>query len=148
MPSRSPGAPEWRRLFAAGAPHPDLALLRLLCLLIGAETDPLLDRAEIGRARRPLGRLAGQAALGSDESPPPRARAAAVGELLGGRYGFRGGPGDYQRLEPSLPHRVPRRRGGSPILLSALWLEVALRAGRHGPRGGAAGPLRGRLRTP
>lgn len=85
-------------------------------------------REETDRARRPLDRLAGQAALGSDGSPP-RARAAAVGAVLGGRYGFRGGPGDYQRLEPSLPHRVPRRRGGLPILLSALWPEVARRAG-------------------
>ncbi len=91
MPSRSPGAPEWRRLFAAGAPHPDLALLRLLCLLIGAETDPLLDRAEIGRARRPLGRLAGQAALGSDESPPPP------------------GPGGGRRGTPHRALRLPGR---------------------------------------
>ncbi|MGV2921661.1 transglutaminase family protein [Streptomyces alfalfae] len=114
------------------------------------------DRRGDGPLARPGGDRQGAAAArparragrARQRRKPPRARAAAVGELLTGRYGFRGGPGDYQRLEPSLPHRVPRRRGGSPILLSALWLEVALRAGRHGPRGGAAGPLRGRLRTP
>ncbi|CAM5429462.1 hypothetical protein SALBM135S_08972 [Streptomyces alboniger] len=130
MHSRSPGITEWRRLFAAeaGAPHPDLALL---CLLIGTETDPSLDREGIDMARRLLDRLAGQAAKGHRGHRPdtPRAWATAVGELLGGRCGFRGRPGDYQRLESSLLHQVLRRRRGLPILLSVLWLEVARRAG-------------------
>ncbi|MEV0125580.1 transglutaminase-like domain-containing protein [Streptomyces sp. NPDC050703] len=130
MRSRSPGTTEWRRLFAAeaGAPHPDLALL---CLLIGTEADPSLDREGIDTARRLLDRLADEAVSGRGGHRPdtPWAWAAAVGELLGGRCGFRGRPGDYQRLESSLLHRVLRRRRGLPILLSVLWIEVARRAG-------------------
>ncbi|WP_447039773.1 transglutaminase-like domain-containing protein [Streptomyces sp. DSM 118878] len=130
MRSRTPGTTEWRRLFAAeaGAPRPDLALL---CLLIGTEVDPSLDQEGIDMARRLLDRLAEQAALGSGGGPPgtPRAWAAAVGELLGGRCGFRGRPGDYQRLESALLHQVLRRHRGLPILLSVLWVEVARRAG-------------------
>ncbi|WP_369214234.1 transglutaminase family protein [Streptomyces flavofungini] len=130
MRSPSPGNTEWRRLFAAeaGAERPDLALL---CLLIGTETDPSLDAEGIGTAGRLLDRLGEQAALGHRGRRPgtPRAWAAAVGELLGGRCGFRGRPGDYQRLESALLHQVLRRRRGLPILLSVLWLEVARRAG-------------------
>ncbi|AZM55350.1 hypothetical protein DMA15_24580 [Streptomyces sp. WAC 01529] len=130
MRSPSPGTTEWRRLFAAeaGAPRPDLALL---CLLIGAEADPSLGQEGIDRARRLLGRLAEQAAHGHRCVPAEgsRAWAVALAELLGGRCGFRGRPGDYQRLESALLHQVLRRRRGLPILLSVLWMEVARRAG-------------------
>ncbi len=130
MHPRPPQATEWRRLFAAeaGAPRPDLALL---CLLIGAEADPSLGRQDIDRARRLIGRLAERAAHGhrARGAVGPRAWADALAELLGAQFGFRGRPGDYQRLEASLLHRVLRRRGGLPILLSVLWMEVARRAG-------------------
>ncbi|MEU7577978.1 transglutaminase-like domain-containing protein [Streptomyces sp. NPDC041068] len=130
MHPRPPGTTEWRRLFAAeaGASRPDLALL---CLLIGTEADPSLDEAGIDAASRLLDRLAEQAAPGhrSRRSDDPRAWASALAELLGGRCGFKGRPGDYQRLESSLLHQVLRRRRGLPILLSVLWMEVARRAG-------------------
>ncbi|MFD5702719.1 transglutaminase family protein [Streptomyces lasiicapitis] len=115
----------WRRAFAAEAraERPDLARL---CLLIGAEADPALDDPGITAARRTLDRLAALLPTGPG---CPRAWAAAVGELLGARCGFRGRPGDYQRLESSLLHQVLRRGRGLPILLSVVWIEVARRAG-------------------
>ncbi|WP_138961617.1 transglutaminase family protein [Streptomyces sp. YIM 121038] len=115
----------WRRAFAveARAERPDLALL---CLLIGAEADPALDGAGMAAARRQLDLLA---RLLPPSPGGPRAWAAALAELLGGRLGFGGRPGDYQRLESALLHRVLRRRRGLPILLSVLWIEVARRAG-------------------
>ncbi|MEI5103660.1 transglutaminase-like domain-containing protein [Streptomyces sp. PmtG] len=115
----------WRRAFAdeARAERPDLATL---CLLLCTEADPALDEAGMAVARRALDRLAGRL-------PPspggPRAWALALAELLGGRYGFAGRPGDYGRLESSLLHEVLRRRRGLPILLSVVWIEVARRAG-------------------
>ncbi|MCI3932871.1 transglutaminase-like domain-containing protein [Streptomyces sp. AN091965] len=115
----------WRRAFAveARAERPDLALL---CLLIATEADPALDGAGMAAARRQLDLLA---RLLPPSPGGPRAWAAALAELLGGRFGFGGRPGDYQRLESALLHRVLRRRSGLPILLSVLWIEVARRAG-------------------
>ena len=43
--------------------------------------------------------------------------------------GFGGDADDYDDLRASLIHEVVRRRRGLPILLSAVWLEVAARAG-------------------
>ncbi|MFK4068506.1 transglutaminase-like domain-containing protein [Streptomyces sp. NPDC029674] len=130
MHPRPPGTTEWRRLFAAEAEsaRPDLALL---CLLIGTEADPSFDEADIDAARRLLDRLAEQAELGrrSRRTDDPRAWAAALTDLLGTHCGFKGRPGDYQRLDSSLLHRVLRRRRGLPILLSVVWMEVARRAG-------------------
>ncbi|MEU9476851.1 transglutaminase-like domain-containing protein [Streptomyces sp. NPDC048191] len=116
---------EVRRRFGeeARSGRPDLAML---CLLIGAETDGSLDEAGIDAAQLELDRLAGELPY---RPGGPRAWAEAVGRLLGERYGFHGTPGDYQRLESSLLHKVLRRRRGLPILLSVVWLEVARRAG-------------------
>ncbi|GLX51587.1 SirB1 family protein [Streptomyces sp. MB22_4] len=116
---------ELRARFAeeARAERPDLAAL---CLLIGAEADGALDEAGIDTAQAELDRLAGELPY---RPGGPRAWAEAVRRLLGGRYGFHGTPGDYQRLESSLLHEVLRRRRGLPILLSVVWLEVARRAG-------------------
>ncbi|QEU92027.1 transglutaminase-like domain-containing protein [Streptomyces kanamyceticus] len=128
-----PRTAQWRRLFAdeAGSERPDLALL---CLLIGTEADPSLDTTDLDMTRRLLDRLAAQvaqavSARGTGAAEDPRSWALAVAELLGQRYGFKGGPGVYQRLESSLLHEVLRRRRGLPILLSVLWMEVARRAG-------------------
>ncbi|MEU6506796.1 transglutaminase-like domain-containing protein [Streptomyces sp. NPDC046942] len=118
-------AAELRRRFAeeARAERPDLAAL---CLLIGATADGELDEAGIDVAQLELDRLAGELPY---RPGGPLAWAEAVRRLLGGRYGFHGTPGDYQRLESSLLHEVLRRRRGLPILLSVVWLEVARRAG-------------------
>ncbi|MFE6131841.1 tetratricopeptide repeat protein [Streptomyces sp. NPDC056437] len=115
----------WRRRFTdeARSERPDLALL---CLLIGTEADPGLDEAGLDAAQIELDRLAGLLPYGAKS---PRAWAAALAALLGGRCDFRGSPGDYQRLESSLLHEVLRRRRGLPILLSVVWIEVARRAG-------------------
>ncbi|WP_055569059.1 transglutaminase-like domain-containing protein [Streptomyces atriruber] len=130
MHPRPPGTTEWRRLFAAeaGSPRPDLSLL---CLLIGTEADPSLDEAGMDAARRLLDRLAEQVAAGhrSCRAGGPLAWAVATSELLGASHGFKGRPGDYQRLDSSLLHQVLRRRRGLPILLSVVWMEVARRAG-------------------
>ncbi|MFF2130321.1 tetratricopeptide repeat protein [Streptomyces olivochromogenes] len=118
-------AAEVRRRFAeeARSERPDLAAL---CLLIGAAADGTLDEAGADAAQIELDRLAGQLPFRPGGALP---WATALAELLGGRCGFRGSPGDYQRLESSLLHAVLRRRRGLPILLSVVWMEVARRAG-------------------
>ncbi|MFD8422084.1 transglutaminase-like domain-containing protein [Streptomyces sp. NPDC059466] len=118
-------AAEVRRLFAeeARSERPDPALL---CLLVGAAADGDLDEAGIDAAQIELDQLAGQLPF---RPGGPRSWATALAELLGERCGFRGSPGDYQRLESSLLHQVLRRRRGLPILLSMVWVEVARRAG-------------------
>ncbi|GGK53739.1 transglutaminase-like domain-containing protein [Streptomyces flaveus] len=127
-PPHPPGPEQsavWRRRFAdeARAERPDLATL---CLLIGAEADGSLDEAGMDAAQIELDRLAGELPF---RPGGPRAWATALAEHLGGHQGFRGTPGDYQRLESSLLHAVLRRRRGLPILLSVVWMEVARRAG-------------------
>ncbi|MFD6997496.1 tetratricopeptide repeat protein [Streptomyces mirabilis] len=129
MPSPHPPEPERaaevRRRFAeeARSERPDLAAL---CLLIGAAADGTLDDAGTDAAQIELDRLAGQLPFRPGGA---LSWATALAELLGGRCGFRGSPGDYQRLESSLLHAVLRRRRGLPILLSVVWMEVARRAG-------------------
>ncbi|MFJ1553776.1 transglutaminase family protein [Streptomyces mirabilis] len=129
MPSPHPPEPkraaEVRRRFAeeARSERPDLAAL---CLLIGAAADGTLDEAGTDAAQIELDRLAGQLPFRPGGA---LSWATALAELLGGRCGFRGSPGDYQRLESSLLHAVLRRRRGLPILLSVVWMEVARRAG-------------------
>ncbi|MFF2995753.1 tetratricopeptide repeat protein [Streptomyces sp. NPDC057950] len=125
---RPPGperAAEVRRLFAeqARSERPDLALL---CLLVGAAADGELDEAGIDAAQIELDELAGRLPF---RPGGPRSWATTLAGLLGERCGFRGSPGDYQRLESSLLHQVLRRRRGLPILLSVVWVEVARRAG-------------------
>ncbi|MET7893637.1 transglutaminase-like domain-containing protein [Streptomyces mirabilis] len=129
MSSPHPPEPERaakvRRRFAeeARSERPDLAAL---CLLIGAAADGALDEAGTDAAQIELDRLAGQLPFRPGGA---LSWATALAELLGGRCGFRGSPGDYQRLESSLLHAVLRRRRGLPILLSVVWMEVARRAG-------------------
>lgn len=118
-------AAEVRRRFGeeARAARPDLVAL---CLLVGAAADGGLDEAGLDAAQMELDRLAGQLPFAPGG---PRAWALALADLLGGRYGFHGSAGDYERLESSLLHEVLRRRRGLPILLSVVWMEVARRAG-------------------
>ncbi|MGV9450582.1 transglutaminase family protein [Streptomyces sp. NPDC003635] len=129
MPPPNPPSPErsteLRLRFAeeARSERPDLSTL---CLLVGAEADGSLDEAGMDAAQMELDRLAGQLPF---RPGGPRSWAVSLRELLGDRLGFRGAPGDYQRLESSLLHEVLRRRRGLPILLSVVWVEVARRAG-------------------
>jgi regulator of sirC expression with transglutaminase-like and TPR domain len=124
-PHISPRSVELRRRFAeeARAERPDLSQL---CLLVAAEADGSLDEAGMDAVQMDLDRLAGQVPF---RPGGPLAWATALAELLGTRCGFRGTPGDYERLESSLLHEVVRRRRGLPILLSVVWMEVARRAG-------------------
>ncbi|MFI2223878.1 transglutaminase family protein [Streptomyces fradiae] len=115
----------WRSRFAEAAreERPDLAEL---CLLIGAVAEPEVAQPDLDAAEIELDRLAGLLPYGAKT---PGGWAAALASLLGGRYGFHGTRDDYERLESSLLHRVLRRRRGLPILLCAVWMEVARRAG-------------------
>lgn len=124
-PHISPRSEELRRRFAeeARAERPDLSQL---CLLVAAEADGSLDEAGMDAVQMDLDRLAGQVPF---RPGGPLAWATALAELLGTRCGFRGTPGDYERLESSLLHEVVLRRRGLPILLSVVWMEVARRAG-------------------
>ncbi|MFG2521610.1 tetratricopeptide repeat protein [Streptomyces sp. NPDC048527] len=124
-PHISPRSEELRRRFAeeARAERPDLSQL---CLLVAAEADGSLDEAGMDTVQMDLDRLAGQVPF---RPGGPREWATALAGLLGDRCGFRGSPGDYERLESSLLHEVVRRRRGLPILLSVVWMEVARRAG-------------------
>ncbi|WP_405478706.1 tetratricopeptide repeat protein [Streptomyces sp. NBC_00009] len=124
-PHISPRSEELRRRFAeeARTERPDLSQL---CLLVAAEADGSLDEAGMDAVQMDLDRLAGQVPF---RPGGPLAWATALAELLGARCGFRGTPGDYERLESSLLHEVVRRRRGLPILLSVVWMEVARRAG-------------------
>ncbi|MGV9316032.1 transglutaminase-like domain-containing protein [Streptomyces sp. NPDC003691] len=114
-----------RRRFAdeARAGQPDLSQL---CLLLGAVADGAADDTAIDAAQIELDRLAGLLPYGLRT---PTAWATALERLLGGELGFHGTPADYRLLESSLLHEVLRRRRGLPILLSAVWVEVARRAG-------------------
>ncbi|MET7704261.1 MULTISPECIES: transglutaminase-like domain-containing protein [unclassified Streptomyces] len=125
LPPEPERAAECRRRFAeeARSERPDLSLL---CLLLGAAADGALDEAGLDAAQIELDGMAGQLPF---RPGGPRSWATALAELLGERYGFRGSPADYQRLESSLLHAVLRRRRGLPILLSVVWMEVARRAG-------------------
>ncbi|MFG2885602.1 tetratricopeptide repeat protein [Streptomyces sp. NPDC048297] len=116
---------EVRRRFAeeARSERPDLSAL---CLLIGAEADGSLDEDGIDAAQLELDRLTGQLPF---RPGGPLAWAEALRRVLGGRHGFAGSAGDYEKLESSLLHEVLRRRRGLPILLSVVWMEVARRAG-------------------
>ncbi len=127
QPPERERAAEVRRRFAeeARSERPDLAAL---CLLVGAAGDGTLAEDGIDAAQIELDRLAGQLPFRAGAGGP-RAWALALADLLGGRCGFGGSPGDYQRLESSLLHEVLRRRRGLPILLSVVWMEVARRAG-------------------
>ncbi|MFC9610221.1 tetratricopeptide repeat protein [Streptomyces sp. NPDC056938] len=124
-PHISPRSEGLRRRFAeeARAERPDLSQL---CLLVAAEADGSLDEAGMDAVQMDLDRLAGQVPF---RPGGPLAWATALAELLGTRCGFRGTPGDYERLESSLLHEVVLRRRGLPILLSVVWMEVARRAG-------------------
>lgn len=95
------------------AEHVDLGLA---CLLLGAEVDHELDPQPW---RDQLDELAAEV---DRDRPPVEALRAVLA-------GFTGDAHDYADLRSSLLHEVLRRRAGLPILLSAVWLEVARRCG-------------------
>lgn len=108
-----------RDRFGAAVRHEPVDLGEALLLLAG-ELDPALAPPAVQqRVRDELDSLA--AAVPGEGSGAERLRA-----VLGD---FHGTPRDYAELASSLLPEVVRRRRGLPILLSAVWLEVARRAG-------------------
>ena len=97
--------------------------LGLACLLVGGEVDPDLD---VDAALAALDALAATVRLPPGPVPPPAA-AEALRRALGERAGFSGG--SFEQLRSSLLHEVIRRGKGLPLLLSVVWVEVALRRG-------------------
>lgn len=59
----------------------------------------------------------------------PGEQAAALAEVLGARHGFAGDSEEYDRPDNSMLDLVLERRRGLPILVSAVYIEVARRAG-------------------
>ncbi len=96
----------------------------LACLLVGGEVDPHLD-VDAGLAA--LDALAATVALPPGPPASPAVAAEALRRALGERAGFSGG--SFEQLHSSLLHEVVRRGEGLPLLLSVVWVEVALRRG-------------------
>lgn len=94
------------------------------CLLMGRETDPELD-LDISLGR--LDTLAQIVGAGLPGAASPAAIGRHLRATLGGDVGFLGSQADYDDLRSSLLHEVLVRRRGLPILLSAVWIEVAAR---------------------
>ena len=95
--------------------------LGLACLLVGAEVEPTLDVDE------PLAELDALAAAARAVVPRGASPAAAAEGLRTVLGSFAGSADDYDDVRSSLLHEVLRRRRGLPLLLSAVWVEVAAR---------------------
>lgn len=118
--------PESRRLFADLVARPDEAIdLAEGALLIACEEYPGLD---VGHYLARLERWA-RAAHERIEAGTPEAIVAGINRLLFEEEGFRGNTTDYYDPKNSLLSDVLDRRTGIPITLSAVYMEVARRAG-------------------
>ena len=114
--------------FAAAAADPEATLDRL-ALALACELRPETD---VDGALARLDELAdelGVALEGVGDPPDAEAQATACALLLGRVHGFMGDREQYDRPENSMLDVVLRRRRGLPILLSAVYTEVARRAG-------------------
>lgn len=102
------------------------APLDLLALALAAA----FGRVDAARALATLDRLGAEVARTLADAPArtPRAEALAVAHVLGAVHGFSGDTQQYDRPENSMLDRVLERRRGLPILLSAVYVEVARRA--------------------
>jgi regulator of sirC expression with transglutaminase-like and TPR domain len=122
-----PSSPqEPRRLFAQIVAKPDEALdLAEAALLVACEEYPGLD----------VSRYTSQLALWAShareriQTATPEAVVAGLNELLFGEHGFCGNTHDYYDPRNSYLNEVLDRRTGVPITLSAVYMEVARRAG-------------------
>jgi regulator of sirC expression with transglutaminase-like and TPR domain len=111
-----------QKSFEALAADPD-ARLDELALALAAGFRPV-DRAA---ALAELDRLAGS--LRDVACGGPREQAAACRHVLGEQHGFEGERDEYDHPRNSMLDLVLERRRGLPILLSAVYVEVARRAG-------------------
>ncbi len=118
--------PQSRRLFAEIVARPDLSVdLGRAALLVACEEYPELD---IDRYVERLDALAASVVSSVTDRHPERILAALHRRLFE-QEGFRGNQGDYYDPRNSFLNDVLDRRTGIPITLSAVYLEVARRAG-------------------
>ena len=118
--------PEPRKLFAELVARPEESLdLAQAALLIACEEYPDL---EVSRYVSRLSQLAtaAQARIADDA---PEAIVAGLNQVLFEEQGFRGNTEDYYDPRNSFLNDVLDRRIGIPITLSAVYMEVARRAG-------------------
>ena len=111
--------------FAELAADPDTTL-DLLALAIAVEfrdVDVTAALVELDALSAELSRAAERT------SPSPVALTAACAQTLGGAHRFAGDREQYDDPENSMLDLVLRRRRGLPILLSAVYVETARRAG-------------------
>jgi regulator of sirC expression with transglutaminase-like and TPR domain len=107
------------------AASPD-ATLDLLALALAAAFHPV----DAVRALATLDRLGDEvSSVVRDSAGTPDEEALALSHVLGTLHGFAGDTQQYDRPENSMLDRVLERRRGLPILLSAVYVEVARRAG-------------------
>ena len=103
--------------------------LGLACLLLAAEADPRTE-PDIDAGLQALNDLAAKVAAASGPVPTEGDEAAEYLRVaLADGEGFRGYPEDFADLRSSLLPEVLERRRGLPILLSIVYVEVALRLG-------------------
>jgi regulator of sirC expression with transglutaminase-like and TPR domain len=113
--------PEFEDLAAS----PDVTL-DLLALALADAFHPV-DAARALATLDALGGEVSRVVRGSDGAA--EAEALALSHVLAGLHGFAGDTQQYDRPENSMLDRVLERRRGLPILLSAVYVEVARRAG-------------------
>lgn len=115
--------PAFAALAAAPAPRLDQ-----LALALATE---LRDDVDAGWALAELDRLGAELAplVGQGAGAEAEAEAEACRHLLGETYGFAGDDDEYDHPDNSMLDLVLARRVGLPILLSAVYVEVAQRAG-------------------
>ncbi len=107
----------------AGAPDATLDVIALGLAAEFREVDAAAAIAELDALGEELAGTPGVA--GGD----PSAQAFACARLLGTERGFAGDREDYDHPDNSMLDTVLVRRRGLPILLSAIYVEVARRAG-------------------
>lgn len=103
--------------------------LGLACLLLAAEADPRAE-PDIDAGLQALNDLSAKVAAACGPVPAEGDEAAEYLRVaLADGEGFRGFPEDFADLRSSLLPDVLERRRGLPILLSIVYVEVALRLG-------------------
>jgi regulator of sirC expression with transglutaminase-like and TPR domain len=119
-------APSSREQFGALLARPDEEIdLAAAALLIAREEYPDLDVARyVKRLDSLAGELAGRVARSGLQQV-----AAGLAQFLATEHGFRGNTSDYYDPRNSFLNEVLDRRTGIPISLSAVYIEVARRAG-------------------
>lgn len=75
---------------------------------------------------------AAAALAGTLEDSDLATRAIALSGLLGGRFGYKGDPANYDDLANANLIRVTERRRGLPVALGVIWLHAARAAGWEG----------------